>query len=85
LFARHVRGLAAAHVEIHLAAADARPAIQCEDAGDLKFSDWNLFGNAAGYFGARLDSVHNAVFTGFSPPLAKIEGEGNNRIRVEAR
>jgi polygalacturonase len=42
LYARHVTGLTATNVVMELAAPDLRPAIFCEDAKDLEFSNWKV-------------------------------------------
>jgi len=85
LFARHVSGLQAENVKLELAVADARPAIQCEDAADLKFSDWKFSENIGAGFPVRFDSVRRAAFTGFSASSPKIEGGGNSEITVDGR
>ncbi|HSY17817.1 MAG TPA: glycosyl hydrolase family 28 protein [Candidatus Acidoferrales bacterium] len=85
LYARHVTGLRAGAVTLDLAAADARPAIQCEDATNLQFAAWKLSGITATNFPVRFDSVHQAAFTGFGKISPQVVGQGNNDLELDQR
>lgn len=83
LYARHVNGLKTRNVKTELAAPDARPVIDCEDASDLKFLDWRLSQNAGKTWPVQFDSVHGATFAGPLSPW-KINGQGSSGISVDA-
>jgi len=82
LFARHVSGLKMDNVKMELAAADLRPAIQCEDATDLEFANWSFSENVGVNLPVRFDSVHKAEFSGFGKLSPQIGGQGNSEITV---
>jgi polygalacturonase len=84
LFARHVSGLKTSNLRMELASTDLRPAIQCEDASDLEFVDWNLPMNTDKKWLARLDSVRGVLFSGRFPSPWKIEGQGNVGVSAPA-
>jgi polygalacturonase len=83
LFARHVAGMHADAVVLELAAADERPAIQCEDATDLEFAGWKSSGNAGTNLPVRFDSVRQAAFTGFGKSSPQVAGQGNSGIEFD--
>jgi polygalacturonase len=82
LFARHVNGLKTGHVKLELASADLRPAIQCEDAENLEFYDWQLPMDINQKLPVRFDSVRKAIFGGPSSPW-QIEGQDNSEIEIK--
>jgi len=86
IYARHVDGLRATDVKVELGAADLRPAIFCEDAGNLEFRDWNLPEPAAADVLVRFKAVRQAQITGFKPwdPAGKcLKLEDSSQVVVE--
>ena len=67
---------------LDLAATDARPAIQCEDAANLQFAGWKLSGIAGTNFPVRFDSVRHAAFTAFGKLSPQVTGQGNNNLEL---
>ena len=85
LYARHVTGLTAKNVKVELAAPDLRPAILCEDASGLEFSNWAVPSNADADCLVRLQHVRKAMISNFahegkSRAFVVVEGEDSGEI-----
>ncbi len=68
LYARHVRGLAIHNLSVHCESPDARPALVCDDAANLRVTDLDADPPKSAHPLIRLDNVRRALLTGCTAP-----------------
>jgi hypothetical protein len=87
LWARHVRGLILKNVSFHLKNNDLRPAIVCEDGGNIDIGNCNIPETNGAECFIRFENVGGAVISkteakGKAGALLRVEGESSKSIRL---
>ena len=86
-YIRHVQGLKIDGLSVQVASPDQRPAVFCQDAQDIAFTNWKLASDQAADSVLNFDSVKNAVISGFdvqggASTFLHLAGQDSTGIRL---
>jgi len=86
-YIRHVQGLKIDGLTIHLAAADQRPALFCQDVENMELTHWTLPADQGADSVLNFDSVKDSLVSGFvvqggAGTFLHLEGKDSAKIRL---